>query len=173
VQRMREWLKHGKLHSEALRVSDLAEDVLALVRADAAEKRVTLDCAVPPTLPLVAGDRVHLSQVLLNLIMNAMDALAKSSEPRRQVVITARVGPSRYCEVSVSDSGPGIPPNKLAQIFEPFFTDKADGMGIGLSISRTIVEAHGGRLWAENGDDGGATFRFTVPLYAAEFACSA
>jgi two-component system, LuxR family, sensor kinase FixL len=170
VQRLRAWLKQGQLHSESVRLSDIAQDVLALVRADAAMKHVTLECSVPQSLPPVLGDRIHLSQVLLNLIMNAMDAVGGASDSRRQVTIEARSTPNGCCEMSVGDSGPGIAPEALDQVFEPFFTSKNDGMGIGLSISRSIVEAHGGKLWAENGLRGGATFRFTVPMHAATFA---
>ena len=102
--------------------------------------------------------------------MNAMDAVGGASDSRRQVTIEARSTPNGCCEMSVGDSGPGIAPEALDQVFEPFFTSKNDGMGIGLSISRSIVEAHGGKLWAENGPRGGATFRFTVPMHAATFA---
>jgi PAS domain S-box-containing protein len=170
VQRLRAWLKQGRLHSESVRLSDVAQDVLALVRAEAAMKHVSLECNVPQSLPPVLGDRIHLSQVLLNLIMNAMDAVGGGSETRRQITIEARRASNHSCEVSVSDSGPGIAPEALEQVFEPFFTSKNEGMGIGLSISRSIIEAHGGKLWAENGPRGGATFRFTVPAQVETLA---
>ncbi|MET0986061.1 MAG: PAS domain-containing sensor histidine kinase, partial [Steroidobacteraceae bacterium] len=172
VQRLRSWFKHGQLHSETIPLIELAQDVLALVRADATGKHVKIDCTVAYELPPVVGDRVHLSQVLLNLVMNAMDAVVGTSGARRHVVIEARVGLNGYCEVSVGDSGPGIPPDKLEQIFDPFCTSKTAGMGVGLSISRTIIEAHGGKLWAENGAAGGATFRFTVPVQSTELMCT-
>jgi two-component system sensor kinase FixL len=163
VQRLRTWLKQGRINMEAVRLHELAQDVVALVRDDAMAKRVSIECAVPRTLPPVRADRVHLSQVLLNLIMNGMEAVTTNAPPQRRVSIQARVCTDGCCEVSVSDSGPGIPPDQLERIFEPFVTAKAEGMGIGLSISRSIVEAHGGRLWAENGPRG-ATFHLTVPL---------
>jgi signal transduction histidine kinase len=168
VQRLRTWLKQGRMHLEAISLEALAQDVLALVRTDAAAKHVALESAVSPALPPVLGDRVHLSQVLLNLVMNAMDATVRARDARRRVLIEARVDANGACEIAVSDTGPGVPPEQLDEIFEAFFTSKAEGMGIGLSISRAIVEAHGGRLWAENAVRGGATFRFTVPLHAAE-----
>ena len=119
---------------------------------------------VPDELPDVRGDRVHIQQVLLNLILNGMDALHEGSRPQRQVEVTARRDGTRAIEIAVTDCGHGIPEDRLAQIFDPFFTTKANGMGVGLPISRTIVEAHGGELWAENNYGGGATFRFTLPI---------
>jgi two-component system sensor kinase FixL len=167
VQRLRKWLRQGQMQRETVRVETLAQDVLALVRSEAVVKHVIVECAVPRTLPAVCGDRVHLSQVLLNLVMNAMDACAQPGETRQRVSIRASVDAAGgCCEVCVSDTGPGIPPDQLDRIFEPFFTSKREGMGMGLSISRAIVEAHGGRLWAENEARGGATFHFTVPLRA-------
>jgi two-component system, LuxR family, sensor kinase FixL len=168
VQRLRTWLKQGRMQMEAISLPELAHDVLKLVRSDAAARRVALECAMPPALPPVRGDRIHLSQVLLNLVMNAMDALAEVRDAHRRVLIEGRVGADGYCEVSVSDTGPGIATDKLNMIFEPFFTAKIEGMGVGLSISRAIVEAHGGQLWAENDARGGATFHFTVPQRDAE-----
>jgi signal transduction histidine kinase len=169
VQRMRKWLKQGHMHREAVCLELLVQDVLPLVRLEASAKHITVECAVLRGLPPVYGDHVHLSQVLLNLVMNAMDASVHASEVGRRVSIAASViAASGCCEVSVSDTGAGIPPDQLSRIFEPFFTSKSDGMGIGLSISHAIVEAHGGKLWAENAVRGGATFYFTVPLHADE-----
>jgi two-component system sensor kinase FixL len=166
LQRLRTWLKQGRINMEVVRVHELAQDVIALVRADATTKHIAIDIAVPGTLPPVRADRVHLSQVLLNLIMNAIEAVNAGDGPQRRVSIEAHVDGDRCCEISVTDTGPGIPPDQLDRIFEPFVTAKAHGMGIGLSISRSIVEAHGGKLWAENGARG-ATFHFTVPLQGA------
>ena len=110
------------------------------------------------------GDRVHLQQVLLNLILNGMDALNGDEPEDRRVSVTARLDGAQIVEIAVGDAGHGIPADTLARIFDPFFTTKPNGMGMGLAISRTIVEAHGGRLWAENRDGGGAAFRFTLPI---------
>src|SRR4030095_6510422 len=161
VQRLRAWLKQGQMHLEGLGLHELAQDVLALVRADAAAKHVALECAVPHTLPHVFGDRVQLSQVLLNLVMNAIDALMEANDAPRRVRVEATVDGDRCCEISVSDTGPGIPQESLDRIFDPFFTAKAEGLGIGLSISRSILAAHGGKLWADNSALGGAAFHFT------------
>lgn len=169
LQRLRTWLKQGRINMEVVRVDDLAEDVVALVRADATTKHVAIELAVPRTLPPVRADRVQLSQVLLNLIMNGIEAVTVDAGSPRRISVEAHVRTDDRCEISVTDTGPGIPPDQLDRIFEPFVTAKASGMGIGLSISRSIVEAHGGKLWAENGTRG-ATFHFTVPLQSAEAA---
>jgi len=116
-----------------------------------------------PGLPLVSGDRVHLSQVLLNLIINGMDAMQTSPASNKRVVIEARPREEGRVEVAVTDSGPGVPPGLIDRVFDPFFTTKSGGLGMGLPISRTIIEAHGGRLWAEHAPAGrGLTFRFTL-----------
>jgi two-component system, LuxR family, sensor kinase FixL len=166
LQHLRTWLKQGRINTEEVRMDELAQDVVTLVRADATIKHVAIDCAVPRTLPPVRADRVHLSQVMLNLLMNAIEAVSAGKGPQRRVSIEAHVRADACCEVSVSDTGPGISPDELDRIFDPFVTAKANGMGIGLSISRSIVEAHGGKLWAESGARG-ATFHFTVPLQSA------
>jgi signal transduction histidine kinase len=125
---------------------------------------------VPSNLPLVRGDRVHLQQVLLNLVLNGMDALNGARREDRRVSLTARLDGPQSVEITVSDAGHGISADKLAHVFEPFFTTKPNGMGMGLPISRTIIEAHGGRLWAENNNIAGAAFRFTLPIVEEEAA---
>jgi len=107
---------------------------------------------------------VHLQQVLLNLIVNGMDALDGANGGDRRVSVTAALDGPKTIEIAVSDSGPGVPADRLTHIFDPFFTTKPNGMGVGLPISRTIIEAHNGRLWAENQNGGGASFRFTLPI---------
>ena len=164
IDRMRGLLKRQNLSTRPIHVGELIGDVRALVRVDAAARHVKLDVNVPGDLPPVRGDRVHLQQVLLNLILNGMDALNDSSLEDRRVSVTALLDGARTVEVAVSDTGTGIPADKLAHIFDPFFTTKRSGMGMGLPISRTIIEAHGGRFWAENNNSGGATFRFTLPI---------
>ncbi|HKP03784.1 MAG TPA: sensor histidine kinase [Chthoniobacterales bacterium] len=164
IDRMRSLLKRHVLETQLLDLSEVVGDVAQLARPDAASRRVALTVEVPDILPPVRGDRVHLQQVLLNLIVNGMDALNGSSPENRSVTVRARVDAAQGVEISVSDTGHGIAAAKLSQVFDPFYTTKADGMGMGLPISRTIVESHGGRLWAENNNNTGATFRFTLPL---------
>ena len=164
IDRMRGLLKRQDLDKRPVDVGDLVSEVTALVRSDAAARKVKLDEKVPEDLPLVRGDRVHLQQVLLNLILNGMDSLNGMDKKSRRVSVTAHLNGAQTVEIAVSDTGCGIPADKLAHIFDPFFTTKANGMGMGLPISRKIIEAHNGRLWAENRNEGGASFRFTLPI---------
>jgi PAS domain S-box-containing protein len=164
IDRMRRLLKRQDLDTRPLDVDDLVRDVVAFVRTDAATRHSKVEVAVRDDLPPVLGDRVHLQQVLLNLIINGLDALDEAIREDRRVTVSALLDGAQTVEIVVSDTGNGIPADKLAHIFDPFFTTKPKGMGVGLSISRTIIEAHGGHLWAENNNGGGATFRFTLPI---------
>jgi len=164
IDRMRSLLKRHGLNTQLLDLNELVGDVAQLARPDAATRQVKLAVNLPADLPPVRGDRVHLQQVLLNLIVNGMDAMNGASAENRRVTVSAREGAAQTVEVSVSDTGHGITTEKLAKVFDPFFTTKPDGMGMGLPISRTIVESHGGRLWVESNNGSGATFRFTLPL---------
>ncbi len=171
IERMRSLLKRHDLTTRPVDVSELFGEVGSLLRGDAAARRVKLELAAPSDLPAVSGDRVHLQQVLLNLILNGMDALNDAPVQDRRVNVTARLAGKRMIEIAVTDSGHGIPAEKLARVFDPFFTTKPSGMGMGLPISQNIIEIHGGRLWAENNDaGGGAIFRFTLPLIDGEAA---
>jgi two-component system, LuxR family, sensor kinase FixL len=114
----------------------------------------------------VLVDRVQIQQVLVNLFRNALEAMARS--PRRELIATNRRVADDIIEVEVSDTGTGFPDDVKPNLFQTFFTTKETGMGVGLSISRSIIEAHGGRMWAENNDAGGATFRFTLPAAPVE-----
>jgi two-component system, LuxR family, sensor kinase FixL len=164
IARMRGLLKRQELDKRPVNVTELVSEVAALIRSDAAVRQVRLEVAVADNLPVVSGDTVHLQQVLLNLIVNGMDAVDEANKGDRRISVTAAFDGSGSVEIAVNDSGPGVPADKLASIFDPFFTTKANGMGMGLPISRTIIEAHHGRLWAENRQEGGASFRFTLPI---------
>jgi len=164
IDRMRGLLKRNKLDARPVEVGELVGDVIALVRADVVARQLKLDVDVPVDLPPVRGDRVHLQQVLLNLILNGLDALNGASGRDRLVSLTARLNGMQTIEIAVSDTGHGIAADKLQRVFDPFFTTKPNGMGMGLPISRTLIEAHGGMLWAENKNGGGAVFRFTLPI---------
>ena len=164
IDRLRALLKRRSFAPRALSVRDELANVVALVRSDSATRRVAHRDRRRYRSAAVMGDAVHLQQVMLNLILNAMDAVEEVAAARRKVTVRAQRHSEGEIEVAVEDSGLGITPERLGRLFEPFFTTKANGMGIGLSISRTIIEAHGGRIWAENNAGAGATFRFTLPL---------
>lgn len=165
IDRMRALLKRRHLEFESLEVAGLVGEVAGFILTDAAVRHVTLGTSIPEGLPTVRGDRVQIQQVLLNLMINAMDALPEGAADEQSVVVQARYAGGGSVEISVRDTGHGIPPEKAGKLFEPFFTTKPQGMGIGLAISRTIIEAHGGKLWAENNTGGpGATFHFTLPV---------
>jgi C4-dicarboxylate-specific signal transduction histidine kinase len=168
IDRMRGLLKRQNLDKRPMDVSQLVGEVVALIGTDAAARNVRLEFAMADHLPPVSGDLVHLQQVLLNLIVNGMDALDGEDQGERCVRITVALDGPKTVEIAVTDSGRGVPGDALPRIFDPFFTTKPKGMGMGLAISRTIIEAHNGRLWAENGKGGGASFRFTLPTAAAE-----
>jgi len=163
IGRMRALLKRHVLDTQLLDLAQLIGDVEKVAQPDAVTRHVKLTVNLPADLPPVRADRVHLQQVLLNLILNGMDSLNGAAREDRRVTVSVRVDAARAVEIAVSDTGHGIAAEKLAHIFDPFFTTKPDGMGMGLAISRTIVESHGGRLWAENNNGAGATFRFTLP----------
>ena len=167
IERMRALLQRRDLACEPLCVRELLEQAVSLTRAEMQTRRVAVTLNAATDLPAVAGDRVHLQQVLLNLLMNGADAMRDSPPEQRRVHIGARLVGSDSVEISVEDRGHGIPEGKLAQLFEPFFTTKASGIGLGLSISKTIIQAHGGQISAANNKNtAGATFAFrlkTVP----------
>jgi len=150
IDRMRTLLRREEVAMTSLDVGAVLSDVGTLLHPDAVARHVALHLDVPAGLPPVHGDRVQIQQVLLNLILNGIDALEGAGHPGRSVTVTARRGAAASVEISVVDTGRGIAANQLARIFKPFFTTKQKGMGMGLSISRRIVESQGGRLWAES-----------------------
>ncbi len=162
IDRMKSLLRHRKFEFEAIQPKQLIDQVAVLVRAEMLARRVVLRVELPYGLPAVRGDRVHLQQVLLNLLINGADAINGSPAESRQIEVRAGHANDATVEISVRDTGRGIPEERLGHIFDPFFTTKPDGMGVGLAISKTIIELHAGRIWAENNADGGATFRFTL-----------
>lgn len=163
IDRLRTLLKRRSIEPLVLSVIDVLSNLAALTRADAAARSIAMEIGSGAGLPPVMGDGVHLQQVLLNLVLNAMDAIDVADSKTRLITVRAECRCGKEVEVVVSDTGPGIASVELGLVFEPFFTTKTSGMGIGLSVSRTIIEAHGGRIWAENNAMGGATFRFTLP----------
>ena len=164
IRRMRGLLQKHELESHPVDLNDVAQETIAVVRADARSRGIELDLALADDVPPILGDRVHLQQVLLNLLMNAMDAVAAMPPDRRgvRVSITKSDGEVR---LAVADTGRGIAAERISQIFEPFYTTKGEGsgMGMGLAIARSIVQAHAGRMAAENNPGGGATVGFSLP----------
>src|SRR5271157_745849 len=163
VDRTRGLLKRRELERRRLSMDLLLAEIVSLVQPDAGMRGVRLTLETDPTLPSVHGDRVQLQQVLLYLLLNAVAGVNENPLARRLVSVRA-LPVDAAVEFAGSDTGPGIPADNLSRVFEPFFSSKPDGLGMGLAISRSIVEAYGGRLWAENNPDGGATFHFTVPV---------
>jgi two-component system sensor kinase FixL len=145
---------------------------MSLAHTELLSRRIDVHAVVEPGLPPLQGDRFQLQQVLLNLILNGCEAMSTSTSNRR-LVVTVRGEAPQMLHVEIRDSGTGIASELLDRLFEPFVTTKPDGLGLGLSISRTIVAAHGGRLWAENSTDGGATLHCVLPAVGAVAIASA
>jgi len=166
IGRIRALSRKSQLEKVALHIEELIDEVLALAHRELVSRQVVVHTEFAEELPLVRGDRVELQQVLLNLVTNGADAMSSSSGSRALLVRAERSEqePDSFVRVCVRDSGIGIRAEELDRIFTAFYTTKHQGMGLGLAVSRTIVESHGGRLWAETNNNGpGATFHFTVP----------
>jgi PAS domain S-box-containing protein len=163
ISRIHTLLEKGQPRADHIDVNTIVGEVLELVRHELAEKRIVLRTALTTDLPSFLGDRVQLQQVLLNLITNAVEAMSRVEEDRRQLTIATAYDKPDHIAVHVRDTGIGIDPQHLERIFDPFFTTKADGMGIGLSISRTIISQWDGRLWATPDARQGTTLSFTLP----------
>ena len=165
IRHLRTLLKKSPLELNDIDLNDPVRETVEFFSALAVARSVDLNSSVAPMPLPVRGNRIQVQQVILNLIVNALDAMSTIPEDQRKLtIVSARV--DKFAEVSVSDTGPGIPPDKLKEIFDPFFSTKEKGMGMGLSIARTIVEAHGGQLTAENRAGRGAMFRMRLPLVA-------
>jgi signal transduction histidine kinase len=146
-------------------VNEVIEDAIALVRHQALSHRAVLRLDLANGLPEVLGDRIQLQQVIINLVMNGVEAMTLVSDRPRAVVIQSQPREQDHVLVAVRDAGVGLEPGITDRLFSPFFTTKPGGMGMGLSICRSIVEAHGGRVWATRNSGPGATIHFTVPQY--------
>jgi PAS domain S-box-containing protein len=164
VERVRALVKKVHTRKDAVAIDDAILEVIALTRTEAANNSVSVRTQLAVGLPRVQGDRVQLQQVILNLIINAIDAMRDVGEEERELLISTRSEPDGV-SVEVRDSGPGFAPAALERVFEPFYTTKPEGMGMGLSICRSIIEAHGGRLWATGCEPRGALFQFTIPAH--------
>jgi len=166
VRRMRDFLRRGRPHSSTIILGDLLSDALALAGPEVATKGVSIALDAADDDPLVIhGDSVQLQEVILNLVRNAAEAIADARTPNGRIMVVARrlEAPARI-EISVVDNGPGITTEVAERLFHPLTTSKTDGLGLGLSISASIVEAHGGRIWLQTGNAGATEFRFSLPL---------
>jgi len=165
IQRLRALLMRGETQFQHLEVGDLLSDVLALARGKLKERNVQVNTRVDDDLPEVRGNRVELQQVILNLLLNASESMSGNPARDRRIEVVAGLPDDEGAvRISVLDCGNGIDADQLERVFDPFYTTKDGGMGLGLAISHSIVAAHGGRLWATNRPDRGAAFHFTLPI---------
>ena len=163
IRRMRSLLKKTPFELKYLNLNDLVRETIEFLSSLAVGRKVELLNRITSEALPILGDRVQLQQVILNIVVNGIDAMKDSPSEQRTITIrTSRVG--EFAALSVSDRGPGIPEDKLRAVFDPFYTSKAEGMGMGLSIARTIIDAHNGLIWAENRDHGGTSFRIKLPI---------
>ncbi len=165
IRGIRALVKNEEIEFVAVDLESVIAEVMTLVHSDAVLQNVQIAFERKSDLPRVQGDRVQLQQVILNLLVNAFDAVKDCPARDRQVIVRVVEEGARMLKATVRDRGVGLSGDALDKVFQPFYTTRRDGLGMGLAICRSIVEAHGGRLWAESNPDRGVTFCFTVPLY--------
>jgi C4-dicarboxylate-specific signal transduction histidine kinase len=166
IRRVRALAKKTEIEKVPLDVNDVVRETIPLVRRELISHRVSLRMELAPALPLILGDRVQLQQVMINLVMNGIEAMQSVTDRPRELVIRSRRDETRRVLVSVTDGGVGIAKEDAERLFNAFFTTKPSGMGMGLSICCSIVEGHGGRLSVSGNEGPGATFQFTLPVNA-------
>jgi signal transduction histidine kinase len=166
IGRIRALIKKAPPRKDTCDINEAIRDVVGLTHGEMVKNNISAHTQLAEDLPRVQGDKVQLQQVILNLIINAVDAMSSISTGSRELFISTAKGVGGIV-VTVRDSGPGLSPESVERLFDAFYTTKADGMGMGLSICRSIVEAHGGRIWASREFGQGATFQFTLPLPGA------
>ena len=165
IGRVRLLFKKGAPQRELVDINEIIREMVALMRSELTRHSISVRTEFAEEIPRIMGDRVQLQQVLMNLMVNGIDAM-KDVEGTRQLAIKSQRAENEQLKMSVSDTGVGLPPQQTEQIFNAFFTTKSDGTGMGLRISRSIVESHGGRLWATDNSPRGATFHLTLPSKA-------
>jgi len=163
ISRMRALMLKATTPTDSMDINDAAREVIELTRGEALKNRVSLQAQFTKGLPTIAGDRIQLQQVVLNLIVNALQATSGVSDDTREVLVTTKKAEANSVYLGVQDTGLGLNEDVLPHLFEPFYTSKPNGMGMGLAISRSIIEAHHGRLWATECKPRGALFQFTIP----------
>jgi len=168
IHRIRALVKRDAPRREWLDLNETILEVIALTRDEVRRNDIALETRLAQDLPRAQGDRIQLQQVILNLIVNALEAMSTMGHQPRQLTIASMNDGPREVRVEVRDSGPGVAPDRAEKLFDAFYTTKAEGIGMGLSISRSIIEAHGGRLWATANEPHGAVFRFSLPLAEAQ-----
>jgi len=171
IRRLREFVAHGENEKRVESISKMIEEAGALALVGARERAIRVRFNFKARSDFTLADRIQIQQVLVNLMRNAMEAMEET--PRRELTLSTAQTENSMVEISVTDTGCGIAPDIASQLFQPFFTTKPHGMGVGLSISRTIVEGHGGRIWIEPNPGGGTIFRLTLPSVPQEDAADA
>ena len=167
IRRLRNFVRNREVKREPVDCNRLLDDLRTLAETDARQHNVRLRIEAAPGLPTVEADPIQLQQVVLNLVRNAIDAMSEAPETRREVLLSTRQSPEGEIEIIVADHGSGLAPEAAEHLFNPFFTTKSGGTGLGLAISRSIVRAHGGRLWHTPNEGTGARFHFTLPAAPA------
>ena len=165
LQRLKALSRKGQVQNQPVSINEVIEDCVPLIHMELSRQDVSLELDMAKALPAVTGDRVQLQQVAINLMLNAIQAMASVTDRPRKLAVRTRLKDDDQVLVAIQDSGPGFDPAMEADLFNAFFTTKPDGMGMGLSIVNSIIQAHHGRVWATRNDQGGATFQFTLPQH--------
>jgi signal transduction histidine kinase len=164
IRRLRAFVRRTDPHRSTVDINELVREAVTLDEADMRQANVSLHFELAKDLPLVLADHVAIEQVILNLLRNGSEAMAATEPDQRRMVLRTLRSPDEHIEVAVADTGRGLPPKLRDHVFDPFVTTKPTGMGMGLSISRSIIESHGGRLWVTPNPDRGVTFHFSLPI---------
>jgi C4-dicarboxylate-specific signal transduction histidine kinase len=164
ISRIRSHINKATPERVQVQINEAIEEAVALAEGQASRNNVSLVFELTPGLPVIFGDKIQLQQVIVNLVVNGIEAMSRTSDRPRRMLIRSQVQDAGVIHVSVQDSGIGVSPDVMGRLFEPFFTTRSQGMGMGLPISRSIIEAHGGKLWAESIPSQGSVFQFTLPV---------
>jgi C4-dicarboxylate-specific signal transduction histidine kinase len=164
IVRIRSLINKATPEKTQVQINDVIQQTVALAEGQAQKNDVSIELELAPDPPVILSDAIQLQQVIVNLIMNGIEAMSAVTDRPRRMLIRSEMQSGNQIRVSVQDSGAGVSPELMSRLFEPFFTTRSKGIGMGLPISRSIIEAHGGKLWAESNGSAGSTFRFTLPI---------